>query len=196
MLSDEEIRSMTSQERVELTHKLAMYNDGVVRETTASRRRRSRIIKVLLVACLVLIPWIVVLAITLPHRYRADHWTMLWVGFDVALLCALATTAWAAWKGRQLVIAAALVTGTMLVVDAWFDLVTDSSTRDLIISAVTAVFAELPLAALMFAGALRLVRLTTNTARALAGEPRELPLYKVPILGIDRMDIPSSGDLN
>lgn len=196
MLSDEQIRSMTSEERVELTHKLAMYNDGVVRETQTSRRRRSRIINVLLFACLVLILWIVILALTLPHRYRADHWTLLWVGFDVALLCALGTTAWAAWKGRQIVIAAALIAGTMLVVDAWFDLVTDSSTRDLIISALTAVFAELPLAALLFVGALRLVRLTTNTARALAGEPRELPLYKVPILGIDRSDRPATGDLS
>ena len=196
MLSDEEIRSMTSEERVELAHKLARYNDGIARETPAAQRRRARIINVLLVACLGLIPWIVILALTLPHRYRADHWTLLWVGFDIALLCALGTTAWAAWKGRQLVIATALVAGTMLVVDAWFDLVTDSSTRDLIISAVTAVFAELPLAALLFVGALRLVRLTTKTARALAGDTRELPLYKVPILGIDRTDLPVHGDLS
>lgn len=92
------------------------------------------------------------LALTLPHRYQADHWTVLWVGSDVALLGALGSTAWAAWRRRQLVIATALITGTMLVLDAWFDLVTDSSTHDLIISAVTAVFGELPLAALLFPG--------------------------------------------
>lgn len=186
MLSDQEIDSMTIEERVELSRKLARYNGGIGRETQASGRRRTRIINILVVVCLGLIPWIVFLALTLPHRYQADHWTVLWVGFDVALLGALGSTAWAAWRRRQLVIATALITGTMLVLDAWFDLVTDSSTHDLIISAVTAVFGELPLAALLFAGAFRLMRLTTHTARALAGDPRELPLHKVPVMGIDR----------
>jgi hypothetical protein len=101
------------------------------------------------VVCLGLIPWIVFLGVTLPHRYIANHWTLAWAGFDLALLGALAATARAAWRRRQVVIMAALVTGTMLVLDAWFDIIT-STTHDLIISVVTAVFGELPLAALAF----------------------------------------------
>jgi hypothetical protein len=188
MLSDSEIASLTREQRIDLTHRLAAFNDSLVRDTEESRRRRRRIIDLLVITCLGLIPWIVLLGLTLPSRYSANHWTVAWVGFDVGLLCALAVTAWAAWRRRQIVIIAALVTGTMLVIDAWFDIVTDSTTRDLIISLVTAVFAELPLAALTFVGAFRLIRLTTRTARALAGERDDLPLRKVPLLGIDPID--------
>ncbi len=125
------------------SHRLAVFNEGVFRDTDTSRKRRRRIVDLLVATCLGLIPWIVILGLTLPRRYVVNHWTLAWVGFDVALLCALATTAWAAWRRRQVVIIAALVTGTMLVLDAWFDVVTDSTTRDLIISAVTAAFGEL-----------------------------------------------------
>jgi hypothetical protein len=192
MLSDAEIAAMTSEERAELSHRLAVFNVGVFRDSDTSRRRRRRIIDLLVITCLGLIPWVVVLGLTLPRRYVADHWTLAWVGFDAALLCALAVTAWAAWRRRQIVIIAALVTGTMLVVDAWFDIVTDSTTRDLIISVVTAVFAELPLAALAFTGAFRLIRLSTHTARSLAGDRDDLPLRKVPLLGIDPIEPPGS----
>jgi hypothetical protein len=130
----------------------------------------------------------VLLGVTLPHRYFANHWKLAWVGFDVGLLCALSVTAWAAWRRRQVVIIAALVSGTMLVVDAWFDIVTDSTTHDLILSLVTATLGELPLAYLLFFVALRLMRLTTHTARTLAGEHDDPPLRKVPLLGIDPID--------
>jgi hypothetical protein len=188
MLSDTEIASMTREERDELSHRLAVFNAGVVRPTDVSRRRRRRMLDVLVITCLGLIPWIVLLGLTLPHRYIANHWTLTWVGFDLALLSALATTAWAAWRRRQVVIMAALVAGTMLVLDAWFDIVTDSTTRDLIISVVTAAFAELPLAFLMFLGAFRLMRLTTHTARSLAGDRDDIPLRMVPLLGIDPIE--------
>jgi hypothetical protein len=188
MLSDTDIASMSKEERITLSRRLAAFNADLVRDTDATRRRRRRVIDVLVIACLGLIPWIVLLGLTLPRRYVADHWAVAWVGFDVALLCALALTAWAAWRRRQIVIVAALVTGTMLVVDAWFDIVTDSTTRDLIISIVTAAFGELPLAALAFAGAFRLLRLTTHTARSLAGDVDDLLLWRVPLFGIDPVE--------
>jgi len=188
MLSDAQISSMTPMERAALSHRLAAFNADLVRETDASRRRRRRIVDLLFITSLGLIPWIVVLGLTLPHRYYTQHWTLAWVGFDVALLCALLVTAWAAWRRRQVVVVAAVVTGTMLVVDAWFDIVTDSTTSDLILSIVTAVVGELPLAALLFFVAFRLMRLTTHTARALAGEPDDRSLRKVPLLGIDPID--------
>jgi hypothetical protein len=188
MLSDRDIASMSKDERIALSRRLAAFNADLVRDTDASRRRRRRITDILLISCLGLIPWIVVLGLTLPRRYVANHWAVAWVGFDVALLCALAVTAWAAWRRRQVVIVAALVTGTMLVVDAWFDIVTDSSTRDLVISIVTAGLGELPLAVLAFMGAFRLLRLTTHTARTLAGDVNDLLLWRVPLFGIDPID--------
>jgi hypothetical protein len=188
MLSDAEIASMDKEERIALSRRLAALNADLDRDTDITRRRRRRMIDVLVITCLGLIPWIVVLGLTLPRRYVANHWAVAWVGFDVALLFALALTAWAAWRRRQIVIACALVTGTMLVVDAWFDLVTDSSTRDLVISAITAAFGELPLAALAFAGAFRLIRLTTHSARSLAGDANDPLMWRVPLFGIDPIE--------
>jgi hypothetical protein len=48
---------------------------------------------------------------------------------------------------------------------------------------------ELPIAALAFVGAFRLMRLTTHTAKALAGEPDELALWKVPLLGVGSANV-------
>lgn len=188
MLSDAQIASMTSEERAQLSRRLAAFNTDLVRDTDVSRRRRRRTIDVLVVICVGLIPWIVLLGVTLPRRYVANHWALAWVGFDVALLSVLALTAWAAWRRRQVVIIGALVTGTMLVVDAWFDIVTDSTTRDLVISIITAVFGELPLAVLAFVLAFRLTRLTTHTARALTGDGSDPPLRNVPLFGIEPIE--------
>ena len=52
----------------------------------------------LTVASAVLIPWIVLLALTLPRHYVAGHWRLTWVGFDIILLASLAATAWFAWR--------------------------------------------------------------------------------------------------
>jgi len=44
----------------------------------------------------------------------------------------------------------AAVTGTLLVCDAWFDVLTSRGTTDVVQAAVLAVFVELPIAALCF----------------------------------------------
>jgi hypothetical protein len=61
-----------------------------------------------------------------------------------------------------------MLTGTMLCCDAWFDVGTSLATSGLWISVLSAVFAELPLAFLAFAGARRLLRATV-AASILAG---------------------------
>lgn len=188
MLNDAQIISMTREERIDLSQRLAAANSELVRDSETSRRRRKRLVDFLVVICLGLIPWIVLLGLTLPHRYEAHHWLTAWVGFDVTLLCGLALTAWAGWRRRQVMIISALVTGTMLVVDAWFDILTDSTTRALIVSIISAVFGELPLAALLFVTAFRLIHITTHTARALAGDPDDPPLRKVPLFAIDPIE--------
>jgi hypothetical protein len=188
MLSDSDIASMTTDERISLSRRLVAFNTELVRDSDAFRRRRRRIINLLIISCLLLIPWIVILGLTLPHRYVANHWAVAWVGYDIALLFVLAFTAWAAWRRRQVVILTALVSGTMLVVDAWFDIVTDSTTHDFVLSIITAAIAEVPLAILMFMGAFRLVRLTTHTVRSLAGEEPDPLFWRVPLFGIDPID--------
>ena len=186
MWTDDDLAAMTEEERADLLQRLAVLNGVSTVETPEGRRRRHRLIDLLLVCSVGLIPWIIGLVITLPPYYVARHWDAAWVGFDVALLAGLASTAWAAWRRRQIVVLAALVTGTLLVTDAWFDVVTASTTGDRVVSLLTAVLGELPLAAIMFAAAYRVVKLTVHTVRQLAGDAVvDLPLWRIPVFAID-----------
>ena len=132
------------------------------------RRERRLALLVSAGCCVVLAGWIVVLAATLPHHFDAHHWRAVWVNFDVFLLAAFAATAWAIWRQRQVLILLLMLIGTMLCCDAWFDVGTSLATSGLWISLLSAVFAELPLAFLAFAGARRLLRATV-AAGILAG---------------------------
>jgi hypothetical protein len=89
-------------------------------------------------ASLAMIPWIFVLAATLPDRYVTNHWNITWVGFDVLELVSFAVTSWAAWRRHPAASAATVVSVTLLACDAWFNVTTISTTADLIATAVTA----------------------------------------------------------
>jgi hypothetical protein len=128
------------------------------------RRERPLALLVSAACCVALAGWIVVLAATLPHHFDAHHWRSVWVNFDVILLAAFAVTAWAIWRERQILILLLVLIGTMLFCDAWFDVGTSLSTSGFVISLLSAVFAELPLAFLAFAGARRLLRATVAAA--------------------------------
>ncbi len=126
------------------------------------RRQRQVALIVLTGCCVVLGGWIVVLAATLPHHFDAHHWRAVWVNIDVLLLVAVALTAWALWRQRQVVILLLVLTGTMLCCDAWFDVTTSLKTSGFWLSLASAVFAELPLAILAFIGARRLLKATVE----------------------------------
>jgi hypothetical protein len=79
---------------------------------------------------------------------------------------------------RQLVVIVAFTTGVLLVCDAWFDIIT-ASPVDRTASVLTALLAELPLAAVLITGALRLLRLTLT--RLYLIDPGA-PLWRVPLL--------------
>ncbi len=105
----------------------------------------SRLVSVALVAVVAgLIPWTIFLAIKLPIRYTARHWTLLWVGFDVVLMIVMAYTAWAAWFRKQIMVLTAIVAGTMLATDAWFDVITSLGKRGEWVTLSTAFLAEIP----------------------------------------------------
>lgn len=94
-----------------------------------------------------LVPWILYLTYSLPARHVTFHYDLAWIGFDVGLTASFAATAWATFRGSQWLVPLAAVTGTMLVCDAWFDLVT-SGGGELWEAVAEAALAELPLAAL------------------------------------------------
>ena len=196
-MNEAELREMTPGERRQLAHSLAAidYPHPMLGIYLARGRRLGAIVSI--ISCTVLAIWIVVLVLTLHRSFHAQHWKGAWVGFDFILLLAFAATGWAFWRGRQIVIACLIVTGSLLCCDAWFDVVLDAGSSDVWISVASAVFVELPLAFLMFNGARRLIRLSALLAvreSAATGDPdpggsAELnddclpPLWKIPLFG-------------
>jgi hypothetical protein len=94
----------------------------------------------------ILLPWTVFLVFSLPTKYNAGHWNVLWAGFDVGLIVVLAYAAWAAWFRRQVLATTAIVVGTLLLCDAWFDIVTSLGRPDEWVTLLTGFGVELPLA--------------------------------------------------
>jgi len=98
----------------------------------------------------VLVPWTGYLLGTLPPDYRANHWSVAWGGFDVGLAVALASTATLVARRSPFAEITATVTGTLLVCDAWFDVLTARGASAVTQSVIEAVLVELPLAVLCF----------------------------------------------
>ena len=94
---------------------------------------------------LILLPWIAYLAYSLPSRQVSADSDVAWAGFDVLLLVALASTGYFALRRSRYLAAAATAAATLLVVDAWFDVVTTLPGQRLEPVAL-AVLVELPLA--------------------------------------------------
>jgi hypothetical protein len=93
------------------------------------------------------VPWTVYLAYSLPTQAESPHYRLAWVGFDVVLVAAVFATALLSWHGRRLVVVPAVVTATLLVVDAWFDVLTTPGPEEIAVAVASAVLLELPLAA-------------------------------------------------
>jgi hypothetical protein len=99
-------------------------------------------------AAVLLIPWIMILSYELPTRHVVTHWDLAWAGFDGLLLCSIAVTAYLGYKRSAWVMLACTSTATLLVVDAWFDILTAHSGVQMERSVFLAVIAELPFAVL------------------------------------------------
>jgi len=173
---------MTHDERRELARALAAIDLPHPLFDPVLRRRRRTGLLVMTACCVALAAWIAILLQTLPGRYTSSDWRAVWVGLDVAELLAFAATAWAAWHQRQVLIFLMVITGTLLVCDAWFDLTLSYGSSGFTDSILSAVLAEFPLAFLMFAGARRLVRVTVQTLMQLSGGGGPVPpLWRIPL---------------
>ncbi len=156
---------------------------------------RRFFLTVVTASSLVLIPWIGYLAVSLPTHYVASQWKVAWVGFDIALVMMLSWTAWNAWHRRQLLVLTAIITATLLVCDAWFDVVLDWGTRHVAVSIATAVLAELPLAGLLVRVAVRLIRAVQRARWAELGRDGEPPsIWRMSITDLAGQDHRTLGD--
>jgi hypothetical protein len=93
-----------------------------------------------------LVPWTLYLALTLPRHYPAHHYWLGWVGFDLALVAVLVVTGLSLARGSPRLSPYAAAAATLLVTDAWFDVVNAASGADIVVAAVSAAIFELPLA--------------------------------------------------
>ena len=136
---------------------------------------RRIFLTVVVASSLLLIPWIAYLAASLPDQYVAGQWKAAWVGFDIVLMGFLGWTAWNAWQRRQMLVPSATITATLLICDAWFDVVLDWGTGDMWWSLAAAILVELPLAGLLLRVALRLIRVMQRVRWAELGHHDKVP---------------------
>jgi hypothetical protein len=177
-----DVACLSHEERRTLVTWIAQQEAPAEAVRVTGRRRRVTLMAVTATA-IVLVPWTIALSLTLPSRYTSHQWRLAWVGFDVALLVVLAVTGWSGWRSRQIVVTALVVTGTLLLCDAWFDLTMSWSTGEQTAALITAACVEIPFALWLFVIAGRLLRGITTYLWQLSGEPGDAPrLFTMPLL--------------
>lgn len=97
---------------------------------------------------ILLVPWIIYLGFAPPAQLGIGDWRIAWVGFDAMEAIALALTARLAYRRSTWIDIAATATAVLLVVDAWFDVMTANPGWPFAQSVLAAVLLELPLALL------------------------------------------------
>jgi hypothetical protein len=108
----------------------------------------------------ILLPWSAVLAVTLPATATAQHWALAWAGLDVAEATAALATAVLLSRGDPRASLPAAAGGTLLLIDAWFDVCTSAPGAAQAMALAEAGCLELPLAVAAWWLALAVTRQT------------------------------------
>jgi hypothetical protein len=116
---------------------------------------------------IVLVPWIIILFGSLHETAIAKHWRLVWGGFDCFLLLGFAMTGYRIVTRSPRALLAATATGIMLLIDAWFDVLTARRTGDVLTAIFMAVFAEIPCALVCFYVARRILALIEDALQYL-----------------------------
>ncbi|ETA71127.1 hypothetical protein [Actinospica robiniae] len=98
----------------------------------------------------VTLPWTAGLAVVLPSSERTAHYDVSWAGFDLMLCALLLYTGWNTLRRREQSELSAAMTGTLLIVDAWFDVLGAPDTDQFLTALAMALLVELPLAGFCF----------------------------------------------
>jgi hypothetical protein len=89
------------------------------------------------------------------------HWRLAWVGFDLILAAVFCAAALAGHRDSPAFPDLLLAGAVLLLCDAWFDIATAASARELVGAVIEALAAEAPLALYCFAVARRVRRSTS-----------------------------------
>ncbi|MER6260917.1 hypothetical protein ABT203_15255 [Streptomyces sp900105245] len=125
---------------------------GAVVKTFEVPQKRWTLV-LLAVGAALLVPWTVVLALTLPASTEVRHWSLAWIGLDALMTAGCATTALLGLRTDPRARLTASATAAVAVLDAWFDITTARSGGDLA-QALACAVAEAALAAACVALAL------------------------------------------
>src|SRR5690349_17944873 len=97
MITDAELRAMSTEQRQALARRLAALADA---ETAPPvHRRRRTVVVAAALACAALLAWMLRLGTALPARYLVGHWDLAWIGFDILLTASIAATGVLTWRG-------------------------------------------------------------------------------------------------
>lgn len=105
-----------------------------------------------------LLPWCVVLGMTLPASSFVPDWSLAWMGLDFGEAIAALLTAWLLRRGSPRASLPAVAGGALLLADAWFDVCTSAAGLPRWLAMGEAVLLELPLAAAAIWLAVTLIR--------------------------------------
>ncbi|MFD8393836.1 hypothetical protein ACFV2N_32695 [Streptomyces sp. NPDC059680] len=93
-----------------------------VRVTETGRKKWPLVL--LGAAAVLLVPWTVVLGLTLPGSAEVGNWPLAWIGLDVLMATGCAATAFLGLRGDARARLTASATASVAVLDAWFDITT------------------------------------------------------------------------
>ncbi len=184
MITPEQIESLTATERASLARQLADIQLPQRHWVGPSPVLGRAIRAIVTIGAVVMVPWTIYLALSLPRRTVTEHWRLAWVGFDLLIAVTLGFTAWWAWHRRHLVINGLTTSAVLLVCDAWFD-VALSKGVDRWIALVMALLVELPLAGLFGWAIVALQRASAVVVWTLSGQDGPLPsVWRMPLIAL------------
>jgi hypothetical protein len=99
-------------------------------------------------AAVVLVAWTAVLGSVLRTQARVTNWSVAWIGLDLAEAATLLSCAVLIRRRSQLLSPVAAASATLIIVDAWFDVLTSANDRHWYVSVALALIVEIPGAAI------------------------------------------------
>ncbi len=120
--------------------------------------------KVYILLAIVLIPWTIYLGLSLPKHHLSTHWDVSWTGLDIALSASFILTGLFAYLRSMWVVIAASTTGSLLLVDAWFDIMSEHNGTLFHQAVLAACIFEIPLALMSYYLASHALQRTTRAS--------------------------------
>ncbi|WP_406015868.1 hypothetical protein OG520_35750 [Streptomyces sp. NBC_00984] len=107
-------------------------------------RTPARLGRALLVVAVLLLAWTVYLGSVTDGEVQAQNWSVSWIGLDLFEVATLTATGVLAMRRSRAVSPVAAAAAALLLLDAWFDVMTVDSPTDWYIAWAMALGVELP----------------------------------------------------